>query len=139
VVFDGKGPASPIQIVKWLADGETGMCDVVRPIDRLTVIDAIVALHPDWEPSRDRSYEAQFGRERWLKQLVDLVELLNDCGSAWQVDPESRGLYRRVDAPVVEAWQARDSAEESGRPTAARYLTDAWKTVYGMHSEPTDG
>lgn len=139
-VFDRTGPATPVQIVRWLADGETGMCEVARPVDRLTVIDAIVALHLDWDQRDEYSHRVRPNHDRWISQLADLIHLLNDCGSAWQVDPEFRGLYRRVEAPVVEAWQrARASAEETGRPSAARFLTEAWKKTYGMHPQSTDG
>jgi hypothetical protein len=137
-VTSAKGPATDIEIVNWLVAGEAGYYDVARLVDRLTVVDAIVAMHPAWE--RDPQTFSQSDQEAWAGHLLALQQLLADCGSAWTVDFDFRGLYRRVEAPVVEAWQrARAAAEESGRQSAARYLTEAWKKIYGMHPEPTDG
>jgi hypothetical protein len=80
-------------------------------------------------------------RERTVGQKAfDLERMLVDAGSAWEVNGEFRGLYRRVDATVVEAWErAWAQAESAGRTGASRYLAQAWRKIYGQHPEPTDG
>lgn len=137
LVVDGRDRrATSIQILHWLVAGKTDYCQLARPVDQLSVIDAIIGLCPVWDDEDDIG--ECFGD--WPHEIEVLDEILADSGSAWRVDQELRGLYRRVEAPVVEAWQrARSAAEESGRPNAARFLAEAWKKVYGMHPEPTDG
>ena len=107
--------------------------DNARRVDRLSVLNAFISLHVGWNPAANQHND-------WVRRVEELNELLADAGLAWEVDVEFQGLYRRVEAPVVEAWQrARAAAEESGRSAAARYLTEAWRKTYGMHPEPTAG
>ncbi|QIZ35912.1 hypothetical protein [Saccharopolyspora sp. ASAGF58] len=94
-----------------------------RMLDRLTVLDAIINLHPAWEERHDPT-DIWFERDRyreWINLLAELNDLLRDCGSAWYVDGEFRGLYRRVDPTATQAWrQARQCADDAGRNLASR-------------------
>ena len=104
--------------------GLDGSFSTDRSLDRLSVLNALIGLNDEWTPG----------------ELLELDQILVDAGSVWEINWDFHGLYRRVEAPVVEAWQrARAAAEESGRPAAARYLTEAWQKTYGMHPEPTAG
>lgn len=66
--------------------------------------------------------------------------MLIDSGSAWELNVDVRGLTRRVDPTAIEAWrQARDAAHAANQNKASLLLTDAWKSVYGMHPDPDAG
>lgn len=140
VKYEGRAPKSvtPAQALTWLAEGVTSGLRLERDIDQLTVVDAIVGLHPGWDSTAYSGSEPE--HELWGRKLYELEGILVDAGSAWEVNAEFRGLYRRVDATVVEAWQrARVLAEAAGRTGASRYLAQAWRKIYGQHPEPTDG
>lgn len=111
-----------------------------RPVDKLTVVDAIISLHPDWEPDPMAGWGNGDSQQDWLRLLMELNTLLKDSGSAWYVDGELRGLYRRVDPTATEAWRlARQTAEEAGRTRAAQYLGQAWQELYGQRPDASAG
>lgn len=98
--------------------------------EELNVLNALIGLHDDEVDSI-----LQAG---WTTSLVELENLLVDAGSAWTVDQELRGLYRRVDATVIEARRtAEASAVAADRPTAAAHLRTAWQETYGVDPDPT--
>lgn len=123
-------------------EGRTEGITSSRPLDRLTVLDAIINLHPAWDAPTD-GFDAIDGYERaqeWANELADLDRVLGDCGSVWYIDPEFRGLYRRVDPTATHAWKrARQSAEQAGRERASSYLAQAWQELYGQHPDPSAG
>lgn len=124
---------NPAETLLDLIVGDTEDIRSPRPMDPLSDLNAFIHLHPAWEIRSTVLVQ-------WLARLEELDLLLRDCGSAWYVDLDFRGLYRRVDPTVVEAWkQARTAAEQSERPAASRYLAQAWQKVFGMNPEPTDG
>lgn len=113
-----------------------------RPIDQLTVLDAIISFHPDWEPSRDETYawDGHDHHREWIDSIADLNALLRDCGSAWYVNGEFHGLCRRVDPVATDAWKlARRAAEQANRVRASDYLAQAWQELYGQHPDPSSG
>ena len=98
----------------------------------LDLINAFIGLSPDWE-----AFEG--GRNAtWLQQLADLEQRLTDGGSAWTIDHDLRGLFRRVDQTQVDARRAAEaSATTAGRSDAASYLQAAWRHAFGMDPDPS--
>ncbi|MGW5703864.1 hypothetical protein [Amycolatopsis japonica] len=128
---------SPRAALIRIVEGDLTGIDSPRPLDPLSVVDAIVKLHPGWDARGGYSY-GQTKQQLWAEKLIDLLQLLGDTGSAWQLDAELRGLYRRVDPTATEAWrQARELAKTEGRPAAAEHLDAAWREIYGQHPDPT--
>ncbi|WP_199543030.1 hypothetical protein [Prauserella sp. PE36] len=125
------------EVLNRFMSGRTTGITTVRPLDRLTLVDAIVRLHPAWDldwsnwPERDKG-------ERWAQLLIELHDLLQDCGSAWYFDADLRGLYRRVDPTATDAWRhARKAAEAANRATASEWLATSWRELYGQHPDPS--
>lgn len=130
---------SPAAVLGRVMEGRLEGITSTRPIDRLTVLDAIINLHPDWDIERDGWDNSEYTKE-WVTSLVDLNDLLQDCGSAWYVNGEFRGLCRRVDPTATDAWKrARQAAEQANRERASDYLARAWNAVYGQHPDPSAG
>lgn len=117
---------------KGLVNKKNGL---TRPkSDPLDVLNAMLALHP---ANPDGPLARHSGE--WREMLIDLERRFIDCGSAWTVDPDVPGLYRRADETAIAARVvAEESARSAGRPTAAQHLANAWRKTYGIRPEPTD-
>lgn len=112
------------------------------PNQQLDLLNAFIALHDGWPSEFDtawtKSEDEQRNESTWFVQRYQLERLLTDAGSAWTIDDEFQGLYRRVDPTVVEARKtAEAAAREAGRPTAAEHLRAAWQEAYGVSPDPT--
>ncbi|MEW2506033.1 hypothetical protein AB0878_36840 [Amycolatopsis sp. NPDC047767] len=124
-------------VVRSIIRGETDWARSPRPLEPLSVLDALIALHPHWDNTRELLGYTTY-RAAWGKRLGKLQELLRDTGSAWHVDFDLRGLYRRVDPTATQAWRhARAAAEDGGRSVAAKNLEEAWRLCYGQHPDPS--
>jgi hypothetical protein len=108
---------------------------LTRPkCNALDVLNATLALHP-----ANGSQASRHVKIEWRNMLIDLDQRLIDCGSAWTVDPDAAGLYRRTDETAIRARElAEASARSAGRPTSAQHLANAWRKTYGINPEPTD-
>jgi hypothetical protein len=93
----------------------------------LTIIDALLHLHPGWEPC-GLPYGPDFPTLVW-----NLDEALTDSASLYQVDFDRRCLVRRVDATVQTLV---NSAVTGASASAAEYLRAAWVAAYGLHPDP---
>jgi hypothetical protein len=128
-------------VLNRLVSGRSEDITTALLLDRLSIVDAIINLHPNWDAEDPLGgWSDQDPQREWRDLLVDLNTLLRDCGSAWYVDEEFRGLYRRVDPTATEAWRrAREAAGDAGRSLASRYLAQAWQEIYGQHPDPSAG
>lgn len=93
----------------------------------LTVVDALLQLHPAWGPQAGIAWSI-FG-----KKLAGLEGTLVDGGSLYRIDLSGRCLVRRVDATVQATVDAAIAAATS---TAADYLRTAWVAAYGINPDP---
>ncbi|WP_206784210.1 hypothetical protein [Amycolatopsis sp. MtRt-6] len=130
-------PRSHQDAVIRIVSGNLAGIESPRPLDPLSVVDAVISLHPGWEDLDSDGYGRTW-QDQWLEHLLALIDLLLDTGSAWHVDAELRGLYRRVDPTATEAWrQARELATSVGSTAAAANLETAWREVYGRRPNPS--
>lgn len=95
-------------------------------MELLTVIDAVLQLHPGWDRRAD--YFREFH-----DQLGMLSEILTDSGSQYRIDLLARRLTRRVDVTVQAA---ADSATAAAAPAVADHLRTAWVAAYGLRPDP---
>lgn len=119
------------------------LCNVTTDPDLLDVIDALLAVHraPSW--ARDRRYgQSLSGEAASLAQIAEnyadlvgnLINSLEDAGSAYTVASDVRSLVERVDPTVAAAVEQTVTA---AAPTAGTLLRDAWERTYGLHPDPT--
>jgi hypothetical protein len=104
-----------------------GRLEVARGKDLLTVVDAVLQLHPGWELP-EISYSRGF-----KSQLRILNQALTDAASLYRIDYDGRCLVRRVDATVQAL---ADKAVTKATATTAEYLRAAWVAAYGLHPDP---
>jgi hypothetical protein len=86
----------------------------------LTVVDAVLQLHPAWDPGVGipaSIFRVKTGR---------LDDILTDAGSLYKIDFNGRCLVRRVD----------DAAITTATSVAAGHLRTAWVAAYGLHPDP---
>jgi len=93
----------------------------------LTVVDAVVQLHPAWDQGMGIPVSL------FRTKLERLEEILTDAGSLYRLDFNGRCLVRRVDATVQAAV---DATIVKTTPTAADHLRTAWVAAYGLHPDP---
>jgi hypothetical protein len=93
----------------------------------LTVVDAVLQLHPVWDPG------VGIPASMFKVKLDGLDEILIDAGSLYRIDFNGRCLVRRVDATVQAAV---DAAIATATSTAADHLRTAWVAAYGLHPDP---
>lgn len=121
------------------------LCDVGTDPDLLDVVHALLAVHraPGW--ARDRRYGQSLSgsdsahaqvAENYGRLVGDLINSLEDAGSAYTVASDARSLVERVDPTVAEAVE---QTIDTAPPTAGELLRDAWRQVYGLHPDPTAG
>ena len=94
----------------------------------LTVVDAVLQLHPAWEPGLDIT-----GRLIFRDKLERLEEVLIDAGSLYRIDFDGRCLVRRVGTTVQAAV---DAAIATTTSTVAGHLRTAWGAAYGIDPDP---
>lgn len=93
----------------------------------LTVVDAILQLHPAWDEG------SPIAQSIFRDKLETLNGILADAGSRYRIDFNGRCLVGRVDSTVQAAV---DSAIAAATPTTADYLRTAWVAAYGLHPDP---
>ena len=108
------------------------ICNVSDNPDVLDVIDGLLAVHraPTWFGD-DRLHQTA---ENYGHLVGNLVDALDDAGSAYTVASDLRALVERVD-PTVAA--AIEHTIDAASPTAGGLLRDAWRHAYGLHPDPT--
>jgi len=103
--------------------------ELAQQEELLTVIDAVLQLHPAWGPDGDLSASMVFD-----ERLEELTEILVDGGSLYRVNSNGRRcLVRRVDSTVQTT---ADSAIKAAPLTVADRLRTAWVAAYGLHPDP---
>ena len=118
--------------LRWPVGGSEGTYYYVRlelapGKDLLTVIDAVLQLHPDWLPP-DAGVVEKFDR-----RLTELQDILTDGGSLYRIDFIEHCLVRRVDSTVQAAV---GEAIKAAPATAADHLRAAWVAAYGLQPDP---
>ena len=93
----------------------------------LTVVDAVLQLHPAWDPG------VGIPASLFRVKVGGLDDILTDAGSLYQIDFNRRCLVRRVDATVQAAV---DAAIATATSTVAGHLRTAWVAAYGLHPDP---
>lgn len=70
-----------------------------------------------------------------------LDQLLLDSGSAYRVAPSRDGLERRVDPTATSGFNntVQTASANANSGSAADHLQKAWKAVYGLHPDPSQG
>ena len=119
------------------------LCNVSTDPDLLDVVDAVLAVHraPSWARVRTRgtrlpsddAARAQVA-DNYAQLIANLINALEDAGSAYTVAADNRSLVERVD-PTVAAGVEQTIA--AAAPTAGTLLRDAWNRTYGLHPDPT--
>ncbi len=104
-----------------------GRLDTARQADTLTVVDAVLQLHPGWTPKS--AIEASL----FKANLATLAGILIDGGSLYRIDLTEHCLVRRVDGTVQAAVDAAITAVNS---TAADHLRTSWVAAYGLNPDP---
>jgi hypothetical protein len=137
-VFRDEGPrgsehlASRVLMrLRWAKDNErqtyvvrVGLC---QGTDLLHAADAVLQLHPAWEPG------PPIPASVFRAKLVNLEGILTDAGSMYRIDVKGRRLVRRVDATVQAAV---DAVITTATSLAGAYLRTAWVAAYGLHPDP---
>jgi hypothetical protein len=93
----------------------------------LTVVDALLQLHPSWGP------QAGIAWSIFEQKLAGLEGTLVDGESLYRIDLSGRCLVRRVDTTVQATV---DAAIVAATSTAADYLRTAWVAAYGINPDP---
>ncbi|WP_433493665.1 hypothetical protein ACQP26_19880 [Micromonospora sp. CA-248089] len=102
--------------------------------DLLTVVDAVLQLHPGWHEDEDALWDRhRLLRESVIASLRELDLLLSDGGSLYRCDFEQHCLVRRVDDTTQAAV---DTAIKSTTASAADHLRAAWTSAYGLNPDP---
>lgn len=102
--------------------------------DLLTVVDAVLQLHPAWTEAPDQLWDNHHMTNREvIASLRSLDLLLTDAGSLYRCDFEQHCLVRRVDDT---AQAAIETAIKSTTASAADHLREAWVAAYGLNPEP---
>jgi hypothetical protein len=96
-------------------------------MDLVTVVDAVLQLHPGWELP-NLTHGLIFRPLAW-----SLDETLTDAASLYEIDYQGRCLVRRVDATVQALV---DKAVTNATATTAEHLRTAWVAAYGLHPDP---
>ena len=115
--------------LRWAKDNSRqpyfSRLELSQQTDLLTVVDAVLQLHPAWDPGVGTA-KMIFG-----DKLVRLEEILVDAGSLYRID--DRCLVRRVDTTVQAAVNAAIATATS---TVAAHLRTAWGAAYGIDPDP---
>lgn len=104
-----------------------GRCEIAGPAQILTLVDAVLQLHPGWTPQS--AIEASIFKAK----LTNLESILIDGGSLYRIDLNKHCLVRRVDGTVQAAVDAAITAANS---TAADHLRTSWVAAYGLNPDP---
>jgi hypothetical protein len=131
---EAEGLASRVLMrLRWtpqngLRQSYTDRLVITSGIDLLTVVDALLQLHPGWN-----FRTANHAPTSFELRIRKLEEILADSGSLYRVDRQERRLVRRVD-PTVQF--AVDKAIATANPTVANHLREAWVAAYGLSPDP---
>lgn len=113
-------------------DFTAALREVGGDLDLLDVINAMLGTHraPDWIDDPQNSELTA----KYAALVTNLIESLEDGGSAYTVAEGGRQLVERVDPTVATAVEQTIA---TAPPSAATLLRDAWNQTYGLHPDPT--
>jgi hypothetical protein len=101
--------------------------ELTQQMELLTVVDAVLQLHPAWDSS------GPWMPETFAETLAALDGILTDAGSLYRIDFNGRCLVRRIDSTVQAT---ADAAIATATPMVADHLRTAWVAAYGLHPDP---
>ncbi|MET9297787.1 hypothetical protein ABZX66_00555 [Micromonospora aurantiaca] len=104
-------------------------------LDLLTVIDAVLQLHPAWSMTDEDQLwnEHRMTRDDVIGSFRALDALLKEGGSLYRCDFDQHCLVRRVDDTTQAAV---DAAVKGTSASAADHLRTAWAAAYGLNPDP---
>lgn len=100
----------------------------------LEVVDAALYFHPAWDGDPTDGWSPGV-YDVLVAEVLDLVDILEDGGSAYRIDTEERRLVRRVPEAVQAAV---DQVLGAAAAPAVDNLRTAWVEAYGLHPDPDD-